>query len=65
MYYAGIGSRETPTFVLEAFKQIGEELAKLGVILRSGGASGADSAFEEGCDRVNGERDIYSLGRVQ
>lgn len=59
MYYTGIGSRETPTFALEAFKQIGEELAKLGVILRSGGASGADSAFEEGCDRVNGEKEIF------
>lgn len=59
IYYAGIGSRNTPQDVLEAFEYLGEELAKMGYILRSGGANGSDSAFEKGCDKVNGEKEIY------
>ena len=50
MYYAGIGSRETPGLMLGAFARIGEFLAKKGYTLRSGGADGADTAFEVGCD---------------
>lgn len=50
MYYTGIGSRETPTDVLEQMKMLGNALCKLGFILRSGGADGADTAFALGCD---------------
>lgn len=59
IYYAGIGSRETPESILNLMKQMGAHLAKIGVVLRSGGAEGADQAFEEGCDSVNGLKEIY------
>lgn len=59
MYYAGIGSRKTSPEVLEAFKSIASYLALKGFILRSGGASGADSAFEIGCDKNHGKKEIF------
>lgn len=46
-YYAGIGSRETPKEVLDMMSKISLYLEKNGYILRSGGADGADSAFEK------------------
>lgn len=46
--YAGIGSRETPKEVLKVIRLIANKLESQGWTLRSGGASGADSAFEEG-----------------
>lgn len=58
-YYAGIGSRKTPDDVLEDMKLIGKFLANNGFCLRSGGADGADQAFEAGCDEVNGEKEIF------
>ena len=57
--YAGIGSRETPDYVLWLMDRIGTHLAQQGFTLRSGGALGADLAFEGGCDRVAGPREIY------
>ena len=57
--YAGIGSRETPRPILTLFNTIGEYLAREGYILRSGAAQGADSAFEMGCDKVQGLKEIY------
>lgn len=59
IYYAGIGSRNTPLEVIYAFEYLGEELAKRGYILRSGGANGADKAFEKGCDKASGKKEIY------
>jgi hypothetical protein len=59
IYYAGIGSRETPRQVLEAFESIAQWLGKQNCILRSGGAEGADSAFERGCDAVHGPKEIF------
>jgi len=50
IYYAGIGSRSTPDNVLGIMEKLGIVLAKKGFILRSGGADGADKAFEKGCD---------------
>ena len=47
-YYTGIGSRETPHDVLELMTRIATKLEQLGYCLRSGGASGADMAFERG-----------------
>lgn len=58
-YYAGIGSRETPNSIMVIMADIAETLAGLGFTLRSGGANGADTAFEDGCDRVRGEKLIY------
>lgn len=48
--YAGIGSRKTPLPVLEIMTEVGRLMAREGVLLRSGGAEGADSAFEAGAD---------------
>lgn len=59
IYYAGIGSRNTPREYIELFKRVAEYLAKSGFILRSGGAEGADKAFEIGCDKVYGKKEIY------
>jgi hypothetical protein len=59
IYYAGIGSRETPTEILTVFENIGQYLAQNNFILRSGHADGADQAFERGCDKVNGKKEIY------
>ena len=58
VYYAGIGSRETPDHCLAMMKDVGKKLAKMGLVLRSGGADGADLAFENGCNLVNGKKEI-------
>jgi hypothetical protein len=59
MKYAGIGSRTTPTDILSKMMDIGELLAREKWVLRSGGADGADSAFEIGCNRGNGHKEIF------
>jgi len=46
-YYTGIGSRETPLAIKSVIKNIVYKLNNLGYVLRSGGADGADSYFEE------------------
>jgi hypothetical protein len=45
-HYAGIGSRETPDNILRQMEDIALYLSERGWCLRSGGAPGADSAFE-------------------
>lgn len=45
--YCGVGSRETPDNVLEQMVIVGQVLDRCGFTLRSGGASGADTAFEK------------------
>ena len=57
--YSGIGSRKTPEDILMKFDRIGKILANKGFTLRSGGADGADSAFEVGCDKANGKKEIF------
>lgn len=47
-FYAGIGSRETPRSILDEMILLATKLSASGWILRSGGAIGADSAFELG-----------------
>lgn len=47
-YYAGIGSRKTPADVLDDMSMLSYLLRNMGVVLRSGGAVGADKAFETG-----------------
>ena len=60
MIYAGIGSRETPEGVLLKMEKIAFYLAhRYDATLRSGGAIGADSAFEAGCDSANGKKEIF------
>lgn len=59
MIYAGIGSRETPPEVMEFMTKCAEQWAQQGWFLRSGGARGADTAFEKGCDAGGGQKKIY------
>lgn len=47
-YYAGIGSRSTPSEVQLTMTRLAEALNYEGWMLRSGGADGADTAFEMG-----------------
>lgn len=57
-YYTGVGSRTTPDDIIAVMKDIAVKMAKRKMVLRSGGASGADSAFENGAVGV-GPMDIY------
>lgn len=59
MIYAGVGSQETPTSHLVEMFNIAYRLASNGFTLRSGGAKGADEAFEKGCDLIKGEKEIF------
>lgn len=56
-YYTGVGSRKTPDDILALMERIAMHAAHKGVTLRSGGALGADSAFETGCSM--GAKEIY------
>lgn len=57
--YAGVGSRDTPDGVLELMRRFGKAAGEAGWTLRSGGAEGADSAFEFGCDQAEGRKRIF------
>lgn len=59
LVYAGIGSRQTPEPVLKLMEMIAKKCAQRNTILRSGGATGADNAFEQGCDSENGDKEIF------
>jgi hypothetical protein len=59
MIYAGIGARATPQEALARMERIGERLAREGWLLRSGAATGADSAFERGADCAGGRKEIF------
>jgi hypothetical protein len=59
LYYAGIGSRDTPPDILQQMREFAYDAAMKGWVLRSGGADGADTGFEEGCDLVNGDKEIF------
>lgn len=47
-FYCGIGSRRTPSDILIKMNKYASILERMGFILRSGGALGADLAFERG-----------------
>lgn len=49
--FAGIGSRETPAATMAGMTAIAKVLDGAGFYLRSGGADGADTAFEAGMSR--------------
>lgn len=57
--YTGIGSRDVPKEIEAIFTKIAMSLAKRDYTLRSGGADGSDLAFECGCDRLRGKKEIY------
>lgn len=58
-FYAGIGSRSCPPEILSEMNALAQLCARAGYILRSGGADGADTAFEQGCDAVSGQKEIF------
>ena len=62
MHYAGVGARSTPPHILEVMSHLARKLESKGYILRSGGAAGADSAFEGGVISPQ-NREIYLPGR--
>ncbi|GIW31485.1 MAG: DNA-protecting protein DprA [Meiothermus sp.] len=57
--YAGIGSRQTPPNTLALMKRVASRLAELGWTVRSGGAVGADQAFEAGALQVRGAVEVF------
>ena len=57
--YTGAGARNTPDRILDIMEHVGYVLAQRGYVLRSGGAEGADKAFEAGCDAAHGSKKIY------
>lgn len=58
--YAGIGSRQTPEVVQVLMADLAGFYARNQYTLRSGGAQGADQAFERGCDLYNGPKEIFT-----
>lgn len=50
--YSGIGSRETPSDILNLMISIASFMERSGYVLYSGGANGADSAFERGVKEI-------------
>lgn len=59
MIYTGIGSRKTPQVILNLMNEIGMYFGSYGWTLRSGGAEGADTAFEHGHNVSGVEKEIY------
>lgn len=58
LYYAGIGSRQTPDDVLQQMEHIGTQLADVWTV-RSGFADGADKAFCLGAESANGRMENF------
>lgn len=59
MFYTGVGSRDVTPDEYALMSVISQRLACRGWTLRSGGADGADSAFEEGVVQAHGKKEIY------
>lgn len=57
--YAGIGSRRTPADVLALMRMLARRLASAGWLLRTGGAPGADQAFQVGAEQADGRVELY------
>lgn len=55
-YYTGVGSRQAPPAILTVMTTLAHCLAAKGWVLRSGGADGADTAFEAG---AGARKEIY------
>lgn len=59
-YFAGIGTRAIPTEICTLMSQVAKKLSEDGWTLRSGGAAGADSAFEAGATIwTKGQAEIF------
>lgn len=57
--FAGIGSRETPPYVLDRMRAIAGRLGASGWRCRTGGADGADTAFEEAYGAFPYQLELY------
>jgi len=57
--YAGIGSRETPPMILQRIQNVATILAGTGFTLATGAAKGADQAFANGANVVDGRIKLY------
>lgn len=65
-FYTGIGSRKTPIEIIAMMREIALALGSQGVILRTGNARGADSAFRTGTKlREVYHPDYYKLGDIR
>ena len=58
--YAGVGSRRTPPDVLDAMGDIAQTLGDAGTALSTGGARGADKAFETGALRTDAPITVHT-----
>lgn len=58
LYYAGVGSRETPQEYMELLFEIAYQMAPTWT-LRSGAADGADTAFYQGAMNAKGPVEIF------
>lgn len=58
MIFTGVGSRKTPLDIQELMVELSKNLTSRGWTLRSGGAVGADAAFEAGAV-VGAKKEIY------
>ena len=58
--YAGVGSRRTPPEVLAAMADIAQTLGDAGTALSTGGADGADKAFETGALRTDAPITVHT-----
>jgi hypothetical protein len=63
LYYTGVGSRGTPKTQCEVLKALGSRLAHAHYTLRSGGAEGADTAFEDGAKQylIRSPKQFYDI----
>lgn len=57
-YYTGVGSRDIPEESYNLLQEVSKRLGSMGWVLRSGGAVGADTAFETGVGK-SGKAEIY------
>ena len=62
MFYTGIGSRKTPEHILKAMNVFAGIAEGYGYTLRSGGAKGADTAFELGV-KSQSNKNIYRVSQ--
>ena len=58
--YAGVGARRTPDAVLAAMADLAETLGRAGCVLSTGGADGADRAFETGALRTDAPVTVHA-----
>lgn len=59
IFYAGIGSHDTPQLIKDTIEKLAYLLGENGYILRSGGSKGADTAFEVGAKKSKSYFEIY------